>query len=201
MEKAPNRSKKSNTPPARSKQEKMKRIEYKGKHIRASRTGGVAARATVSDKKLGIGATVNTKHGLQLHKRFWNGARVGFQKGRFQFIGRYGKGPFIINQSKKGFSASYSNSFGSYNFFKPQYSSFRMGGLHFRGQTAQMLQAVIMLFVGTFNLILFSLRAIYVLAWVVYQIVVFFVKFAWASFQFLKELVLGFIQGFKETPK
>ena len=107
---------------------------------------------------------VNAKHGQRIHKRLWNGAWVGFKKGQFQFIGRYGKGPLKINQSKKGFSLSTSNSFGSYNFFKPQYSSFKMGGYHVRGQTAQTLQLIVLLVVGAFYLIVFSARALYLMA-------------------------------------
>tara|TARA_A100001015_G_scaffold31532_1_gene35105 strand:- start:1247 stop:1555 length:309 start_codon:yes stop_codon:yes gene_type:complete len=98
--------------------EGIKRIEYRGDYVRTSRTGGVAGRTSVYNKKIG------------------KGARVGFQKGRFQFIGRYGKGFIKINQSKKSFSPSTSNSFGSYNYFKPQYLSFKMRRYHVQGQTA-----------------------------------------------------------------
>ena len=116
--------------------EGIKRIEYRGDYVRISRTGGVAGRTSVCNKKIGKGATVNNKHGQRIHKRLWNGARVGFQKGRFQFIGHYGKGLIKINQSKKSFSPSTPNSFRSYNFFKPQYLSFKMRRYHVQGQTA-----------------------------------------------------------------
>jgi len=104
MDKNEKFSKKPPTKASKNSSEGNKRIEYRGDYVRISRTGGIAGRASVSNKKMGVGATVNTKHGLRLHKRLWNGARVGFQKGRFQFIGRYGKGPLKINHSKKGFS-------------------------------------------------------------------------------------------------
>ena len=41
------------------------RIEYRGKNVRVSRTGGVSATKTY--KRDGVGATINTKHGLRLH--------------------------------------------------------------------------------------------------------------------------------------
>ena len=43
---------------------------------------------------------VNAKHGQRIHKRLWNGAWVGFKKGQFQFIGRYGKGPIKLINTK-----------------------------------------------------------------------------------------------------
>ena len=42
---------------------KLKRIEYRGKYLRASRTGGVALRAQT--KAAGIHFTANSKHGLR----------------------------------------------------------------------------------------------------------------------------------------
>jgi hypothetical protein len=200
MDKNEKFSKKPPSKASKNTSEGNKRIEYRGDYVRISRTGGIAGRASVSNKKMGIGATVNTKHGLSLHKRLWNGARVGFQKGRFQFIGRYGKGPLKINQSKKGFSLSTSNSFGSYNFFKPQYSSFKMGGYHVRGQTAQTLQLIVLLIVGAFNLIVFSARALYLMAWLIAQIILFSVRISWAIMVFIKNIIQGFIQGFREIP-
>ena len=104
-----------------------KRVEYRGKIIRVSRTGGVSARETIS--KDGYGATLNTNHGVRFHKRLFKGARVGLQNGNFQFIGRYNNGPFNFNISKSGVSTSIQNNRGSYNLFKPNYSSFKMGGV------------------------------------------------------------------------
>jgi hypothetical protein len=43
----------------------QKRVAYSGKHVRVSRTGGVAV--TKICKKDGAGATLNTKQGLRLH--------------------------------------------------------------------------------------------------------------------------------------
>ena len=72
---------------SKDKNNPSKRIEYRGKNVRVSRTGGVSATKTF--KGDGVGATINTKHGLRLHKRLFKGARMGFQNGNFQFIGRY----------------------------------------------------------------------------------------------------------------
>jgi hypothetical protein len=59
----------------------QKRRAYIGKNVRVSRTGGVAVRKRF--KKDGVGATLNTKHGIRLHKRLFKGARMGFQNGSF----------------------------------------------------------------------------------------------------------------------
>lgn len=50
--------------------------------------------------RLMVIATINTNHGVRLHKRLFKGARMGFQNGNFQFIGRYSNGPFNFNVSK-----------------------------------------------------------------------------------------------------
>ena len=52
-----------------------KRVEYRGKNIRVSRTGGVSATKTFKGE--GVGATINTNHGIRLHKRLFKGARMG----------------------------------------------------------------------------------------------------------------------------
>ena len=82
----------------------QKRIEYRGENVRVSRTGGVAATKTF--KGDGHAVTLNTNHGVRLHKRLFKGARMGFQNGNFQFIGRYHSGPFNFNVSKTGVSSS-----------------------------------------------------------------------------------------------
>jgi hypothetical protein len=57
----------------------QKRRAYSGENVRISRTGGVAVTKTF--KKDGVGATLNTKQGLRLHKRLFQGARMGLQNG------------------------------------------------------------------------------------------------------------------------
>jgi hypothetical protein len=106
----------------------QKRLEYIGKNVRISRTGGFAVRKTF--KKDGVGATLNTKHGIRLHKRLFKGARMGFQNGNFQFIGSYNSGPFNFNVSKTGVSSSIKNKRGLTTFlsqmaFVSSNSSFR----------------------------------------------------------------------------
>ena len=56
---------------SKDKNNPQKRIEYRGENIRVSRTGGVSATKTF--KGDGVGATINTKHGLRLHKRLFKG--------------------------------------------------------------------------------------------------------------------------------
>ena len=137
------------TTESKNKDKPSKRIEYRGKNVRVSRTGGVSATKTF--KGDGVGATINTKHGLRLHKRLFKGARMGLQNGNFQFIGRYNNGPFNFNVSKNGVSTSLKNKRGSYNILKPNYSSFKLGGIQVRGKNAatfQMIYMVIILFVN-----------------------------------------------------
>jgi len=88
-----------------------KRIEYRSKNIRVSRTGGVSVTKTF--KRDGVGATLNTKQGLRLHKRLFKGARMGLQNGNFQCIGSYQSGPFNFNISKRGVSSGLQNKRGA----------------------------------------------------------------------------------------
>lgn len=161
-----------------------KRIEYRGKNLRVSRTSGVSATKTVS--KNGYGATVNTNHGVRLHKRLFKGARAGLQNGNFQFIGRYKSGPFNFNVSKSGVSTSIKNKRGSYNLFKPNYSSFKMAGVQLRGKNAAILQLIFMLFQLSINLIKLLWHITVNALWFVYLILKWFVDF-----------FIGFYKGYK----
>ena len=129
----------------------QKRVVYSGKHVRVSRTGGVSVTKTF--KRDGVGATLNTKHGLRLHKRLFKGARMGFQNGNFQFIGSYHSGPFNFNISKRGVSSALQNKRGAYNLFKPNYSSFKFGGIQLRGKNAAMFQLLYILVILCVNTI------------------------------------------------
>jgi hypothetical protein len=163
-----------------------KRIEYRGKNVRVSRTGGVSATKTF--KGDGVGATINTKHGLRLHKRLFKGARMGFQNGNFQFIGRYNSGPFNFNVSKNGFSTSLKNKRGSYNIFKPNYSSFKLGGVQLRGKNAATFQLIYMVVILLVNL--------FKLFWHI------FISILWFGFLTLKWIVdflTGFFKGYREV--
>jgi hypothetical protein len=164
----------------------QKRIEYRGENVRVSRTGGVAVTKTF--KKDGVGATLNTKQGLRLHKRLFQGARMGFQNGNFQCIGRYNSGPFNFNISKSGISTAIQNKRGAYNLFKPNYSSFKLGGIQVRGKNAATLQLLYMLVILFVN----SIKIFWHIAIAVF----------WFGFLILKWLVafsIGFFKGFKTS--
>lgn len=166
------------------KDKPQKRIEYRGKNIRISRTGGISATKTF--KGDGYAATINTRHGVRLHQRLMRGARMGFQNGNFQFIGRYKSGPFNFNISKSGVSTSLRNKRGAYNLFKPNYSSFKLGGVQVRGKNAATLQIMYMLLIVGVNL--------FKLFWRI------FVSVLWFGFLMLKWLVdfiIGFFKGFR----
>jgi hypothetical protein len=162
----------------------QKRIEYRGKNIRVSRTGGLAITKTF--KKDGVGASLNTKQGIRLHKRLFKGVRMGFQNGYFQCIGSYNSGPFNFNVSKSGVSTSIKNKRGAYNFFKPNYSSFKLGGIQVRGKNAakfQLLYMLVILFIGIFRVFWYIAIAVF-----------------WFGFLLLKWMVafsIGFFKGFK----
>ena len=123
---------------------RLKRIEYRGKYLRASRTGGVALRA--QGKAAGVNFTVNSSHGTRFSTRIAKGTNVGFQNGRFVLRGRYGKGPTKLNLSKSGVSVSTKTSVGTINWFKPKYSSAKIGGVQFRGDNALIIQGVVAMF-------------------------------------------------------
>ncbi|HZJ91657.1 MAG TPA: hypothetical protein VFD09_01060, partial [Thiopseudomonas sp.] len=56
---------------------KQKRIEHRGRHLRVSRTGGIALRKQV--KVAGLTVTANTKHGLRVSSRVVKNTRVALQ--------------------------------------------------------------------------------------------------------------------------
>jgi hypothetical protein len=168
-----------NTPP-------KKRIEYRGKNVRVSRTGGVSATKTIS--KEGYGATINTNHGVRLHKRLFKGARMGFQRGNFQFIGRYNSGPFNFNISKGGVSTSIKNKRGSYNLMKPNYSSFKLGGVQVRGKNAAILQLIFLAFSLFVNIFKFL--------WFISTTILWFV---FLSLKWVVDFLIGFYKGYKDN--
>ena len=168
---------KNNTP-------STKRIEYREKHVRVSRTGVVAATKTVS--KDGYSATINTNHGVRLHKRLFKGARMGFQRGNFQFIGRYKSGPFNLNISKGAVSTSIKNKRGSYNILKPNYSSFKLGGVQVRGKNAATLQIIFLVTGLLINIFKFVWHTSITLLW-----------FAFLSLKWIVDFFIGFYKGYK----
>lgn len=143
------------------------RVEHRGKTLRASRTGGVAARA---EKRIGpVSATVNTTHGLRLSTRLARGLHVGLQNGRTRLIGRWGTGPFAFNLSKSGVSTSMKTSTGRLNLLKPQYSSFKLGGVQVRGRTAAQLQLITLLFQLAFWAVTTAVRLVLLIALLVFR--------------------------------
>ena len=164
---------------------KQVRIEHRGENIRASRTGGVAVRA---EQKVGdVNITVNSAKGVRVNTRIAKGARVAMQNGRFQLIGRWKSGPLGVNVSKTGVSASYKNEAGTFNFLKPQYSSFKVAGVQFRGKKAAQMQLAFMLIKGIGAAIEVAVKLAVYLSWLVYLAV----AFIW-------DFLVGFFHGVKE---
>ena len=146
----------------KDKKGKQVRVEHRGKFFRLSRTGGAALRA---EKKLGrINATINTSKGVRLSARATKNVRVAVQSGHFRLIGRWKSGPWGFNLSKTGVSGSYKNNMGTFNFFKPQYSSFKFGGIQVRGRRAASFQ----MGYGMFKLFIWLLTALPKLIWLIF---------------------------------
>lgn len=164
---------------------KQVRIEHRGKHLRASRTGGVAARAQTRVGPANL--TVNTARGVRVSTRLAKGARVAMQNGRMQLIGRWRSGPLGFNVSKSGVSASVKNRAGTFNFIKPQYSSFKVAGVHFRGRRAAEMQMIYMAFV-----------ALATVASVLLQALIFTLWLLGVMALTIWEAVAGFVKGYRE---
>lgn len=160
------------------------RVEHRGKHVRASRTGGVAARV---EKKIGpVNATASTSKGLRLSTRLARGTHMALQRGRLRLIGRWNAGPLGFNVSKSGASASLKTKTGTLNFIKPQYSSFKLAGVQVRGRKAAYAQIIVMLMMVAGWLAVLTFRLIVFLSWIIYLVMTF-------AFDFLN----GFIKGAK----
>lgn len=151
---------------------RIKRIEYRGRHLRASRTGGVALRAQT--KMAGINLTANTACGLRISTRIAKGTQVGLQNGRFVVRGRYGSGPTKLNLSKSGVSVSSKTDIGTINWFRPRYSSAKIGGIQVRGKKALYLHFIVGIFQIAAHLLLFLAQILVLLIqglfWLVLQI-------------------------------
>ena len=125
---------------------RQRRVEHRGRHLRASRTGGVALRAQA--KAAGVNVTANTSTGFRVSGTPMTNTQVALQNGRFVLRGRYGDGPTKLNVSKTGATVSTRNALGSFNWIKPNRSSAKIAGVQVRGQNAALLQVIYMLFVG-----------------------------------------------------
>lgn len=165
---------------------KQVRIEHRGKYTRASRTGGVAVRG---EKKVGpVNLTANSSKGLRASTRIANGTRVALQNGRFQLIGRWRSGPLGFNLSKTGVSASVKNKAGTFNFLKPQYSSFKLAGIQLRGRKAAELQMIYMLIMAVVFAAVFGVKIFVFLAWLLSLPVLL-----------IWDLIVGFVQGVRSS--
>lgn len=163
------------------------RIEHRGDHVRASRTGGVAGRV---EKKLGpVNATANTAKGIRLSTRVARGTHVALQRGRFRLIGRWKAGPIGFNVSKSGASASLRTQTGTLNFIKPQYSSFKVAGVQVRGRKAAYAQLAVMALMVAGWLLVLAFRLTVFLSWMAYL-----------AGAFLFDFAKGFVKGARSEP-
>lgn len=161
---------------------KQVRIEHRGKYTRASRTGGVSVRA---EKKVGpVNATINSSKGLRLSSRVANGTRVALQNGKFRLIGRWKAGPMGFNLSKTGVSASVKNKAGTFNFIKPQYSSFKIAGVQMRGKKAAQLQLIYTAIMVAMFVMIFAFKLIIFLLWAL-----------WLPMALIFDLMTGFVRS------
>jgi hypothetical protein len=151
---------------------RLKRIEHCGRHLRISRTGGIAVREQI--KVAGLSLTANSRHGVRATTRIAKGTNAGFQNGNFRLRGRYGKGPTKLNLSKSGITASTRTAIGTFNWMKPNRSSVKIGGVQIRGKNAAAFQMVYAVF---------ALSVLAVKAAVV--VVVFLVQMLWILLQVL----------------
>lgn len=122
---------------------KQSRIEHRGKHLRASRTGGVSLRAQT--KAAGMNLTANSQHGLRVSGNVARNTQLALQNGRFVLRGRYGSGPTKVNLSKSGLTLSSRNELGTFNWIKPNRSSAKVFGIQMRGRKAANAQLAFML--------------------------------------------------------
>ncbi|MGY6551694.1 MAG: hypothetical protein ACXIT4_07315 [Erythrobacter sp.] len=167
---------------------KQVRIGHRGRHIRASRTGGVAARA---QGKLGpVNAAANTSTGVRLSTRVAKGTHVALQRGKFRLIGRWNAGPMGFNLSKSGASASLRTGTGTLNFLKPRYSSFKLAGVQVRGKKAAYLQLTAMALSVVAIAAVLAVRLIAVAGWLIYL-----------GAAFAIDLLRGFARGMKASSR
>jgi hypothetical protein len=166
----------------------LKRIELKAHsknskvRLRASRTGGLnAAYHPVR------GITLNTKYGLRASKTF-KGLTLGVQGRRTVFRGRWSSknGLLNANLSRSGLSFSTKSKYGTYNWTRPNYSSFKFAGIQLRGKNASGLAfifAVITLIPAIIQLAFYSLIF-------AFQTAVFLLRFSFGAASFLFRLVM-----------
>lgn len=131
----------------KDKDGRQKRVEHTGRHLRISRTGGVALRAHV--KAGGINVTGNTRHGLRVSTRLAKNTQIAMQNGRFVLRGRYGTDAARFNLSKSGVTVSTKTPIGALNWVKPGRSSVKWGGVQMRGHKAVFFQLIYLVWIAT----------------------------------------------------
>ena len=120
------------------------RIEHRSRHLRASRTGGIALREQI--RAGGLSLTANTQRGARVSMTPARNTQVAIQNSRFVLRGRYGKGPAKLNLSKSGVSLSAKMGLGTINVTNPGRSSAKIAGVQMRGQKAAAINAVVAVF-------------------------------------------------------
>jgi len=139
------------------------------------------------EKEVGpLNLTANSSKGLRASTRIANGTRVALQNGRLQLIGRWRAGPLGFNLSKTGVSASLKNKAGTFNFLKPQYSSFKFAGVQLRGKKAAQLQVIYMLIMVAVFLMAAISRAFVFVLWL-----------ATLPLLLLWDILVGFVRGLR----
>jgi hypothetical protein len=113
---------------------------------------------------------------------------MAFQNGNVQFIGSYNNGPFNFHISKSGVSTAIQNKRGAYNLFKPNYSSFKVGGVQIRGKKAATFQLLYMLVILCVNCIKIFWHVSIAIFWFVFLLLKWMVAFS-----------IGFFKGFKAS--
>ncbi|MCH8529212.1 MAG: hypothetical protein LAT65_00025 [Saccharospirillum sp.] len=141
---------------------KQRRIEHRGKHLRASRTGGVSFRAQT--RAAGLNLTANSRHGVRVSRSVGKNTQMALQNGRFVLRGRYGSGPTRLNLSKTGMTVSSRNKLGTFNWVKPKRSSAKLFGVQVRGKNAVYAHLVFALFNLVFSLVQVTLLLLWNLA-------------------------------------
>ncbi|MFW6191793.1 MAG: hypothetical protein ACOC48_04280, partial [Thiohalospira sp.] len=149
---------------------RQRRIEHRGRHLRASRTGGVALRAQT--RAAGVNLTASTSRGVRVSTSVGPGTQVAVQNGRFVLRGRYGAGPLRLNLSKSGLSLAAKNRLGAFNLTHPNRSSAKIGGVQLRGRKAASMQAVYLVLTTAFQLVRLAVGVAVLLAQILWWLVV-----------------------------
>lgn len=105
--------------------------------------------------------TLNTKYGVRASKTF-RGLTLGFQGSSAVFRGRWSSrnGLLNVNLSRSGLSVSTKSKFGTYNWARPNYSSFKIAGIQIRGKKASgpaLIFAILSIFLPFFQWAISSL--------------------------------------------